>query len=217
MAGLPWFIGAYAAALVVIAGFDAPLAVLALALLALSGVLPLNGAVWGMPAAVVAAGFGLLAVLQAFLNVYFVPISVRDRQYVSARRTEFSYLHTRFQSLFRPLVSALVVGALPMAAQVQVVAFVGFVMATVLYWYGAWVRERIAMTRGTLVLVAGEMVKQGFLAFVVTLLFWSPLLAVACLLATLMPTTWWVLRLQRESRPIPMIGILSVADDTKSL
>ncbi len=213
MDAIAWQLGVVCVALVVLAGLDAPLALLALDLLAVNHVIGLRSELrpfvhtWSLTV------IGLLAILQAFANLYFVPIRVRDGQYLASVRMGNAHIHARLQSLLRPLVAALVVAAVPTTLPIQPLAVVCFFGGTAVYWFSAWVREYVAIARGALVLMLMEMTKHLLLLLVVLLLLWSPLLALGSLGVLAGLTAAWTGRLQRESPLVPHYGGASVADD----
>lgn len=187
-----------ALALTVMAGLNAPLAACALSLAALNGVAQIRPELgWVQSPVTLAIAIGLLAA-QLLADLYFVPITVKDRLYLNPQRTGNNYVHARFQSLFRPLAAAVVVAALPLPLPDWTLAVAGFSLATACYWLSAWMREYIALARGALVLLAMETLKNAALLAAAALLFWLPPLALLLLLAVLLPTVAWTLRLQRE-------------------
>ena len=207
MGEIAWHLGALALPLVILTGLDAPLGALALALLVANGAVTLRPEFAGLTAGWLMAVYGLLAAAQVAADWYFIPIRARDQRYLDPRRTLNAYLHSRFQSLLRPLAAALVLAALPTNYPTQPIAVVGFVLGAAVYWFSAWVREYAAITRGTLVLVLLETVKHIALLGAALLLLWLPLAALAWLAALLLPTALWTLRLQREHALIyPAIG-----------
>jgi hypothetical protein len=187
-----------ALALIVIAGLNAPLAICALSLAALNGLVALRPEFWWIETPWTFVLALLLLAVQLLADLYFVPIRVRDRLYLNPQRTANNYVHARFQSLFRPLAAAVLIAALPLPAPDWTLAVVGFSLATACYWLSAWVREHVAVARGALVLLALETLKNATLLAAAALLFWLPPLALVLLLLSLLPTAAWTLRLQRE-------------------
>jgi hypothetical protein len=185
--------------LIAAAGLNAPLALCAVSLAALNGfeLQPEFG--WLASPWVLAGGLVWLA-LQLYADLYFVPITVKDWRYLHPRRTHNAYLHARVQSLLRPLCAALVVAAVPLPMVDWEIALLGFCGAAAVYWLSAWIREFVARTRGTLVLIALETAKNVLLVPLVMLAFWLPLVAVMLLAALLAQTALWSWRLQREYR-----------------
>lgn len=184
--------------LIMIAGFNAPLAASALSLATLSGLITLRpdlvwlGTPWALSIALLLLGVQLLA------DLYFVPITVKDVMYLNPQRTQNNYLHARVQSLFRPLVAAIITGALPLPGADWMRAVLGFTGATACYWLSAWVREHVAVTRGALVLLCIETLKNAVLLLLALITFWLPLLALGLLVALMLPVIVWTTRLQRE-------------------
>ncbi len=184
--------------LIIMAGLNAPLAACALSLAALNGLILVRPELaWIATPWLFVLVLGLL-LLQLLADLYFVPITVRDRMYLNPRRTHYAYLHARVQSLFRPLVAAVVTAAIPLAAPDWTTAVFGFTTATACYWLSAWIREHVAIARGALVLLMIETLKNGLLIVLALLLFWLPPLALGLLLLLLLPTVVWTMRLQRE-------------------
>jgi len=186
--------------LTVVAGLNAPLAMCALSLAAINGLVPLRPelAFIGTPLFAVVA-LALLAA-QLLADLYFVPITVMDRAYLSPERMHNNYLHARAQSLLRPLTAALLLAALPLPIADWTAAVFGFSGATGVYWLTAWAREYIALTRGALVLLIVETFKNALLLPLALLAVWLPLLALALLLLLLLSLVSWTLRLEREHR-----------------
>lgn len=184
--------------LLLMAGFNAPLAAVVLSLAALNGVIVLRpDFAWiGTPwlCAVVLA----LLVLQLLADLYFVPITAKDKVYLNPQRTHNNYVHARMQSLVRPLFAAAIMAALPLPISDSTAAIVGFSIVTGCYWLSAWIREMVAMNRGALVLLVLETLKNALLLLLSLVVFWVPLLALGLLLLLLLPTIAWTLRLQRE-------------------
>ncbi|MBA3943105.1 MAG: hypothetical protein H0X37_00920 [Herpetosiphonaceae bacterium] len=210
---MTWHLGVLGVALVVLAGLDAPLALLALGLLTFNHGIALQPELLPFAHGWSLTIIALLAILQAFANLYFVPIRVRDGQYLAPLRMGNAHLHARLQSLLRPLVAALIVAAVPTPLPVQPLAVACFFGGTAVYWFSAWVREYVAIARGALVLMLLEMTKHLLLLLVVVLLLWSPLLALSALAVLAGLTAAWTGRLQRESPHVPSYGGASVADD----
>jgi hypothetical protein len=187
-----------AAVLLLMAGFNAPLAAVVLSLAALNGLIALRpdfawiGAPW-----LCAVVLALLA-LQLLADLYFVPITVKDRIYLNPQRTHNNYLHARIQSLVRPLFAAAITAALPLPISDSAAAVLGFSFATGCYWLSAWIRESVAINRGALVLLVLETLKNALLLLLALLVLWLPLLALGLLLLILLPTIAWALRLKRE-------------------
>jgi hypothetical protein len=200
--------------LIVIAGLNAPLAACALSIAVLNGLVTTRpefawiGAPWTL---------GLLLLLlaaQLLADLYFVPITVKDRVYLNPQRTENAYLHARVQSFFRPLVTAILVAALPLPMADWMAAVFGFSSATACYWLSAWIREHIAITRGALILLLLETIKNALLIPIALLAFWLPPLALVLLISMLLPTIMWTMRLQREQMLYAHYGGQSAGEDT---
>ncbi len=208
-----WHVGGICVMLVVLAGLDAPLALLALGLLAVTHGIALRTELLPFVHGWTLSLIGLLTILQAFANLYFVPIRVRDAQYLAPVRLGNAHLHARLQSLLRPLIAALVVAAIPTTLPVQPLAVACFFGGTAVYWFSAWVREYVAVARGALVLMLLEMTKYLLLLLVMLLLLWSPLLALSSLGLLASMTATWTGRLQRESPLVSVYGGAIVADD----
>jgi hypothetical protein len=199
--------------LIVIAGLNAPLAVCALSLAAMNGLVILRpefawiGTPWAFLLALVLLGLQLLA------DLYFVPITVKDRIYLNPLRTQNAYLHARAQSFFRPLVGAVTTAALPLLLPDWIAAVLGFSSATACYWLSAWIREYVAIARGALILLVLETLKNALLMMLALLTFWLPPLALVLLIVLLFPTIVWTMRLQREQMLYARYGGQSVGED----
>ncbi len=207
------WIGVIAITLTLVAGLNAPLAMSALSLAAVSGQVLLRpefgwvGTPWFLGAALLAL------LLQIYIDLYFVPITVKDRVYLNPRRTHNAYLSARVQSFFRPLVAALAVAALPLPLADWTAAVGGFTGATACYWLSAWIRECVATTRGAIILFILETLKNAILIPVAMLLFWLPFLMLGVLIAALLPTILWTMRLQRERAGYIVHGGQRVRED----
>jgi hypothetical protein len=184
--------------LILLAGLNAPLALCAISLAALNGqLMPRAELSWLASPWLFGLALALLA-LQLLADLYFVPIRVKDRVYLSPGRTENNYLHARVQSFLRPLFGAVLVAALPLPLPDWPAAVLGFSGTTAIYWLSAWIREYTAIARGALVLLALETIKNGVLIALGLLTFWLPPLALLLLLVLLGQTSLWTMRLQRE-------------------
>ena len=184
--------------LVVLAGLNPPLTLLALGFA--SGHLPVgirSELLWLIEPPMWWIWSGFL-VLQFLADLYFIPASISDRPYLHSARVVNSYLNARLQSFVRPLVAALVLAALPLPLPAQSAAVVGFIAGTAIYWSTAWVREQVAMSRGSVILLLVEMAKNLSALVVVVLVNWSPPLALGALGVFLTAMTWWATRLRRE-------------------
>lgn len=190
-----WLIGM---TLVMLAGLNPLLGILALSLTFLSqGVAPRPELSWFAEPRLLWI-WALLLGLQFVADLYFVPASTRDRVYLHEVRTVNAYLHARLQSFVRPLAGATILAALPMPLAAQSSAVVGFVAGTALYWATAWVREQVAINRGSIMLLLLEMLKNlvGFVAAI--LVGWAAPLALGLVGALLVSLGWWAERLRRE-------------------
>ncbi len=187
-----------AVTLIMFVGLNAPLAAVALSLAVFNErmVVRQEFAWFGTPWVVVLL-LALLA-LQLLADLYFVPITVTDRVYLNPRRTQNAYLHARIQSFLRPLASAAIIASLPLPVPDWTAAVLGFTGTTGVYWLSAWIREYVAITRGALVLLVIESLKNALLIVLAALLFWLPPLALLLLLLLLLQTCAWTLKLQRE-------------------
>ena len=208
------WIGTIALVLIIVAGLNAPLALCALSLAVLQGWLPeirpefaWIGSPWLLSAAFAAW------VVQVCADLYFVPITVKDRRYLHPRRTHYAYFHARLQSFSRPLVAAPLVAALPLPLSDWLAAVLGFTGAAICYWLSAWIREYVAITRGVLILFVLEILKNVLLLPVAFLTFWLPPLGLAILLTSLLPTVFWTLRLQHEHVVYTRFGGQRVGED----
>jgi hypothetical protein len=203
-----------ALALIIIAGLNAPLAACALSIAVVNGLVAIRpeftwiGAPWTLSL------FLLLLAAQLLADLYFVPITVKDRVYLNPRRTENAYLHARIQSFFRPLVAAVLVAALPLPLADWMAAVFGFSSATACYWLSAWIREYIAITRGALILLLLETIKNALLIPMALLTFWLPPLALVLLIGMLFPAIAWTMRLQREQILYAHYGGQGAGEDT---
>ncbi len=190
-----WLIGM---TLVMLAGLNPLLGILALSLTFLSqGVAPRAELSWFAEPRLLWL-WALLLGLQFLADLYFVPASARDRAYLHEARTVNAYFHARFQSFVRPLAAATILAALPTPLAAQSSAVVGFVAGTALYWATAWVREQVAINRGSIMLLLLEMLKNlvGFVAAI--LVGWTAPLALGLVGALLVSLGWWAERLRRE-------------------
>ena len=199
-----WSIGA---SLVLLAGLNPLLALVALSLAASNGQLtPRDELAWATGPYMLGLWSALLMV-QVVADLYFVPATVRDRAYLDPLRVLNAYLHARLQSFFRPLTAAIVLAALPLPLPVQSAAVLGFVAGTAIYWATAWVREHVAMSRGSMLLLLVELIKNGAGLAAAVLLGWAPSLALALLLGTVVtPIGVWAARLRRERILYPPYG-----------
>lgn len=193
-------IGGTLLVLIIAAGLNGPLVVCALVLATLNGLVPLRSEFAWLQSPWVLVISMLLLALQLCIDLYFVPITTKDRRYLHPSRWQSAYLNARAQSLFRPLCGALIAAAVLVFVPDWQMALTGFCGATAIYWLSAWVREYVAQTRGTLVLLALETAKNVLLVPLVLLAFAVPLVALALAAAMLAPTAWWTVRLQREFR-----------------
>ena len=101
-----------AGALLAMAGLNAPLALCALSIAAYQGAIePRAPLQWLGEPWFIGLTFALL-IIQLLADLYFVPITVRDRSYLNPYRTHNNYLHARVQSLYRPLAGAVIAAAL---------------------------------------------------------------------------------------------------------
>ncbi len=192
--------------LVMLTGLNAPLGVLALALAGTSTALVLRPELsWlGRPEAMWL--WSALLVLQFLADLYFVPVTVRDRPYLHEARVLNAHLHARLQSFLRPLAAALVLAALPSPLSAQGAAILGFISGTAIYWATAWVREQVAISRGSVILLIVEMAKSlGALTVAVLTGVLAPL-AFGLLLCLMLPIGLWAGRLRREQRRYPAYG-----------
>gem|GEM_PF-4004625 len=200
--------------LIVLAGLNAPLALCTLSLAALNGVVVLQPDIaWVGTPWLFWIALALLAA-QLLLDLYFVPITVRDRIYLNPQRTQNAYLHARVQSLWRPLVAAVVTAALPLPVPDWLAASVGFTCASACYWLTAWIREYVAITRGALVLLVIETLKNASLLALASIVFWLPPLALGLLIWLLLPMIIWTMRLQREQMLYTPYGGQSAREDS---
>lgn len=200
--------------LILLTGLNAPLAACALALATLNGSIVLRpdstwiGSLWFSALSLFFLGLQLLA------DLYFVPITVRDRIYLNPQRTQNNYLHARAQSLLRPLVAAVIIGVLPLPIPDWTAAVFGFTSATACYWLSAWIREQVAVTRGALVLLILETFKNALLLVLALVTFWLPPLALGLLVLLLLPMISWTMRLQREQPWYMQYGGQGVGEDS---
>ncbi|HEX6291991.1 MAG TPA: DUF4126 domain-containing protein [Herpetosiphonaceae bacterium] len=200
--------------LIIVAGLNAPLAICALSIASLNGIVILQpplawiGTEWAFLLALT------LLVIQLLADLYFVPITVKDRVYLHPSRTENAYLHARVQSFFRPLIAAIITAALPLPLPDWLAAIFGFSSASACYWLSAWIREYVAIARGALILLSLETLKNALLIVVGLLAFWLPPLALVLLIGLLFPTVVWTMRLQREQMLYAPYGGQSAGEDT---
>lgn len=204
-----------ALALLLIGGLNTPLAAYALSLAALNRWVTLQpDFVW-----IDSSWFRTIAlvwlVLQLLADLYFVPITVRDRIYINPHRTQNNYLHARVQSLMRPLAAAVMIAALPLPLPDWLAGLFGFSSVTAYYWLTAWIREYVAMMRGALVLLVLETLKNALLLGLALLAFWLPPLALVLLCLLLLPTIVWTSRLQQEHLLYPQYGGQRAGEDSR--
>jgi hypothetical protein len=204
-----------AGALLAIAGFNAPLALCALGIATNQGLIepraPLHwlGEPWFI-------GFAFtLLIIQLLADLYFVPITVRDRSYLNPYRTHNNYLHARVQSLYRPLAGAVIVAALPLPLTDWASAIVGWSVAMGGYWLSAWIREYVAVMRGAIVLLTIETLKNALLLSVAVIVFWLPPLALLVIAACVAPVVGWTLRLKQEYARALIDGGQRVSEDPR--
>jgi hypothetical protein len=198
-----WFLGMV---LVTLAGLSAPLGMLALSLAAVRGPLMLRPELsWTVSPWMIWLWTVLLA-LQFLADLYFVPATVKDRLYLHQARVVNAYLHARLQSLLRPLAAALVLAALPSPLAAQNAAVLGFVCGTALYWGTAWVREQVAISRGSVILFAVEMAKNMIGLMIALIASTIPPLVFGMLICLLAPIALWAGRLRREQLLYPAYG-----------
>ncbi len=199
--------------LIVIAGLNAPLAACALSIAAANGLVTLRpefawiGTPWACLLTLLLLGLQLLA------DLYFVPITVKDRIYLNPLRTHNAYLHARVQSFFRPLAAAVITAALPLPLPDWTAAVLGFSSATACYWLSAWIREYVAIARGALILLVLETLKNALLIVLALMTFWLPPLALVLLIVLVFPTVVWTMRLQREHLLYARYGGQSVGEE----
>ncbi len=190
-----WILGM---TLVILAGLNAPLGALALVMASASATLALRAELAWLASPGVIWLWSALLIVQFLADLYFMPATVRDHPYVHRERTANAYLHARLQSLVRPLIAALVLAALPLPLGVQAAAVVGFVMGTAVYWGTAWVREQLAISRGSVILLITEMAKNAVALGAAVLATSSAPLALACLVYIMLVLALWAGRLRRE-------------------
>ncbi|HZG68744.1 MAG TPA: hypothetical protein VEZ12_18510 [Herpetosiphonaceae bacterium] len=198
-----WSIGT---CLALLAGLNPLLALVALGLAVSNGRLtPRDELAWATGPYMLGLWSALLMV-QVVADLYFVPATVRDRAYLDPLRVLNAYLHARLQSFFRPLIAAIVLAALPLPHPVQSAAVLGFVAGTAIYWATAWVREHVAISRGSMLLLLVEVIKNGAGVAAAVLLGWAPSLALTLLVSMITPTAVWAARLRREQILYPPYG-----------
>lgn len=198
-----WCLGT---ALVILAGLSAPLGMLALSIAAVSGPLLLRPELSLLGSPWMIWIWTILLALQFLADLYFVPATVKDRPYLHHARVVNAYLHARLQSLLRPLAAALVLAALPSPLAAQNAAVLGFICGTALYWGTAWVREQVAISRGSVILFALEMAKNIIGLMVAAVAGTIPLLVFGMLVCLLVPVALWAGRLRREQLLYPAYG-----------
>lgn len=192
--------------LVVLAGLNAPLSVVALWMAAAAAPIVLRHELaWIASPSAIWLAVGTLA-LQFLADLYFVPATVRDRAYVGEDRVVNAFLHARFQSFFRPLVAGLVFAALPTPASTQMAAAAGFLLGTAIYWGSAWVREQVAISRGSVILLIVEVLKNILALGAAVLVTLSPSVALVLIGGALVPLALWAARLHREQSLYPAYG-----------
>jgi hypothetical protein len=198
-----WLLGL---TLALLAGLNAPLGMVALYMAAASTPVILRPELTWVASPPMLWVWGILLVLQCLADLYFVPATVRDRAYVHEARVLNNYLHARFQSLFRPLIAALALGALPTALSSQMAAVFGFLIGTTVYWGTAWMREQVASRRGAVILLIGEVAKNLFgLGIALMTASFAPV-GLAVLVGLLSWVAQWASRLRREQALYPAYG-----------
>lgn len=201
--------------LLVLTGLNAPLAAGVLSVAAFGQLITLQPTFsWIASPWFRAVALGLLAI-QLLADLYFVPIKVKDRIYINPQRTHNNYLHARIQSFFRPLIGAILAAALPLPLPDWSAALLGFTIAASCYWLTAWIREHVAVSRGALVLLVLETLKNTLLIGLALLIFWLPLLALGLLLLLLVPVVMWTLQLQQEQQFVALYGGQRVGEDPR--
>lgn len=190
-----WLIGAV---LILLAGLNAPLALLALQLAIYSAHLSIRPDLAWLVGPAMLVLWSAALVVQFAADLYFVPATVRDRSYIHPKRFVNAYLHARFQSLLRPTAAALTFAALPLPLPAQSAAVIGFVGGAIIYWVSAWVREQVAIRRGALLLVLLELGKNISGMIITILTGFLPIGALAITITLALLTVLWAVRLQRE-------------------
>ena len=190
-----WVVGI---TLVGLAGLNPPLAMLALGLASSSTSLVLRAELSWLISPTMLWIWSALLIIQFLTDLYFVPVTVKDRAYLNAARLVNAYLNARLQSFFRPFTAALALAALPLPVPAQSAAILGFLSGTVIYWLTAWIREQVATSRGSLILLLVEMAKNVLALVVAVLVGWVAPLALGLLGSLLVPTALWAARLRRE-------------------
>lgn len=207
-----WIVGLV---LLVLAGLNAPLAACVLSVAALGGFVELQPTFrWIATPWFCSIAFMVLAI-QLLADLYFVPITVKDRIYLNPQRTQNNYLHARVQSFFRPLVGAILAAALPLPVPDWLAAVCGFAIASGCYWFSAWIREHVAISRGAIVLLVLETLKNALLIGLALLVFWRPPLALGLLVVLLAPVIIWTLQLQQEQSIVTFNGGQRVGEDPR--
>lgn len=192
--------------LVLLTGLNPMLGLVALGLAVANGrLVPRAELAWATAPYMLGLWSTLLAV-QVIADLYFVPATIQDRAYLDPPRYINAYLHTRLQSFGRPLAAALVLATLPLGLPSQTAAVLGFVSGTAIYWATAWVREHVAMSRGSVLLLIVEVTKNGIGIACAALVGWAAPVALALLLATVAPIGIWAVRLRRERLLYPPYG-----------
>jgi hypothetical protein len=192
--------------LVLLTGLNPLLGPVALGLAVANGrLVPRSELGWATTPYMLALWSTLLA-LQVIADLYFVPARVQDRAYLDPPRVVNAYMHTRLQSFLRPMSAAVVLAAVPLAMPVQTAAVLGFAAGTAIYWATAWVREHVAMSRGSVLLLIVEVVKNGVGLACAALAGWAASMALALLLIITVPIGIWAARLRRERLLYPPYG-----------
>ena len=192
--------------LVLLAGLNPALALVALGLAVTNGrLIPRAELAWATDPSMLGLWSVWLA-LQVIADLYFVPATVQDRTYLDPPRIVNAYLHARLQSFVRPLVAAVVMAALPLPIPAQIAAVLGFVAGAAIYWATAWVREHVAMSRGSVLLLIVEVIKNSVGLAGAALAGWAAPVALGLLLAMVAPIGVWALRLRRERLRYPPYG-----------
>jgi hypothetical protein len=199
--------------LVILAGLNAPLGMWALALVTTAPLILRPELTWLVSPTMMWLWSGLL-VFQFLADLYFVPATVKDVTYLHRARTANAYLHARLQSFLRPLAAALVLAAIPSELSAQTAAVGGFVCGTAIYWSMAWVREQVAISRGSVILLVIEMAKNVVALVATAVVALLAPLAFALLAGWLSLMAVWAARLRREQLLYPAYGGAIVPEDS---
>jgi hypothetical protein len=95
-----------------------------------------------------------------------------------------------------------------------VTAVFGFIGGTAVYWGTAWIREQVAISRGSVILLLVEITKNVIALGLMLIAASLPPLALATLVGVSLPMALWAARLRREQQLYPAYGGQVASEDT---